>query len=422
MLENKLLSKVIDEKNFYILMKFNITAEDFALHRNVFTFIEKYVREYGQTPDYRTLVEEFADFEYLGEVADAFPYLCKELKSKRGLRESFQFLQNEVPTMFNQGKNKNFLKELYEQVESMYNASNANSYAGSNYANNGAERKARYEDNKERGTEEIIPTPYTALNEVLQLEVTDYLLIQAFSNIGKSWLASHIGVHAWKFHNKGVLHYSPELSLKQQEARNDTLLGHYDNTKLRQGELDNEERYLEWLENDFSNNEAPYMIKTMEHLPDGLTLDVIEADLQQNPNIQVLIIDGFNLITHGKGKLDRNAMTQTSRRLRQIFGKYKVLGIVVHQVNANEERENKKGKKGEEELVERVPKPASILGFSETLAVVQDASHIMSFDAVDGMGAVQLVKTRGIGKDFILNLNLNFNLGYIREVLPTDHF
>lgn len=419
MLENKLLSKVIDEKNFFILKKFNITEDDFQLHKDVYIFIEKYVREYGQTPDYRTIVEQFADFEYLGEVSDAFPYLCKELKTKHGLVNSFNFLQNEVPKMFQNGKNKNFLQELKEHVDSMYNASSATSYSGSNYANNGAERKARYQESKENGSDVIIPTPYESLNEVLQLELTDYLLIQAFSNVGKSWIASHMGVFAWmkKF---GVLHYSPELSLKQQEARNDTLIGHFNNTKIRNGELDNEEDYFEFLDG-FDSQETPYIIKTMEHLPDGLTLDVIESDLQQNPNISMVIIDGFNLITHGKGKLDRNAMTLTSRRLRQIFGKYNVLGIVVHQVNANEERENKK-KADDDEFAERVPKPASILGYSETLAVVQDASHILSFDAVDGMGALQLVKTRGIGKDKLINLHVDFNRGYIKEVTPVDYF
>src|SRR5699024_8191094 len=125
------------------------------------------------TPDYRTVVEKFADFEYFGEVNDAFPYLCKELKSKRGLRTSFNFLQNEVPKMFNNGKNKNFLKELKEHIDSMYNASSSVSHSGSNYANNGAERYARYEETKEKGSDVVIPTPYKSLNEVLQLELTD---------------------------------------------------------------------------------------------------------------------------------------------------------------------------------------------------------------------------------------------------------
>ncbi len=420
MLEAKILSKVIDEKDFFILRKFNVTEADFAVHKDVFSFIESYVREYSQTPDYRTVVEKFPDFNYMGEIYDAFPYLCKEIKSKSGVRQAYEFLTKELPHIFDSGKNKNFPKELYERAEAIYKASNSVSYAGSNYAVNGDERRKRYEESKERVSEMIVPSPYPGLNEILQLELTDYLLIQAFSNIGKSWLASHFGVHGW-LNGFGVLHYSPELSQKQQEARNDTLIGHYDNVKLRTGELDNEEKYFEFLEG-FKENETPYIIKTMEHLPDGLTLDVIESDLQQNPNVKIVIIDGFNLMQHGNGKLDRNAMTQTSRKLRQIFGKYKVLGIVVHQVNANEERENKKGKKNDEEIPERVPKPASILGYSETIAVVQDASHILSFDAVDGMGALLLAKTRGTGKDKTVNLNLNFNLGYIKEAVPMSHF
>ena len=76
---------------------------------------------------------------------------------------------------------------------------------------------------------------------------------------------------------------------------------------------------------------------------DYLNVDTIEADLQMNPNIQMVIIDGFNLMSHGKGKLDRNSMTMTSRRLRQLFAKYGVVGLVVHQVNANEEKENSDG-------------------------------------------------------------------------------
>lgn len=420
MLENKLLSKVLDEQNFFILKKYNIGESDFALHKDVYTFIESYVREYSQTPDYRTVVEQFPDFDYMGEVADAFPYLCKELKAKRGIRSSYEFLQNEVPKMFDNGKNKNFMAELHNAVSEMYSAASSVSYAGSNYANNGQERKSRYTEGKEKRSEVFIPTPYDSLNKWLGggFELTDYVLLQAFSNIGKSWLASDIGVHAWKG-GFGVLHYSPELSMKQQEARNDTLLGHFNNVNIRTGELEEEEEYFEFLDG-FDDNETPYVIKTMEHLPDGLSLDVIESDLQQNPNVKMVIIDGFNLMQHGKGKLDRNAMTATSRKLRQLFGRYQVVGLVVHQVNANEERDNKKGK--DDEVVERVPKPASILGYSETLAVVQDAAHILSFDAVDGMGAVQLVKTRGLGKDKIMNLNLNFNLGFIKEASPVDYF
>ncbi|CDQ21719.1 DnaB-like helicase C-terminal domain-containing protein [Halobacillus karajensis] len=418
MLEAKLLSKVLDEQNFFILKKYNITESDFTTYGKVFSYIERYVKQHGQTPDYRTVVAEFEDFDYMGEVADAFSYLCKEIKVARGLNESFSFLEKKVPQMFDKGRNKNFVSDLYEEVSRMYRASTVTSHVGSNYAENGAERKKRYQENKERQSEEVVPTPYNVLNEFLHLELTDYLLIQAFSNVGKSWIASHIGTHAW---SKGfnIIHYSPELSQKQQEARNDTLLGKYNNVGIRTGELDNEDQYYDFLDQ-FADNEAFYQIKTMEHLPDGLTVDAIEADLQQNPETKVVIIDGFNLIQHGKGKVDRNAMTQTSRRLRQMFGRHKVLGIVVHQVNANEERENKKG--DEDEVDERIPKPASILGYSETLAVVQDASHILSFDAVDGMGALQLVKTRGEGKDRTVDLHLNFNLGMIREVTPIDSF
>ena len=186
---------------------------------------------------------------------------------------------------------------------------------------------------------------------------------------------------------------------------------------IRTGSLENEEKYFRYLEG-FSESETPYIIKTMEDI-DYLNVDTIEADLQMNPNIQMVIIDGFNLMSHGKGKLDRNSMTMTSRRLRQLFAKYGVVGLVVHQVNANEEKENKKKAEKSESPM---PKPASIMGYSETIAVVQDACTILSFDAVDGNGQLYIPKCRGTGKEKTVHLNLNFNYGYISEASPVDYF
>jgi replicative DNA helicase len=246
--------------------------------------------------------------------------------------------------------------------------------------------------------------------------LSDYLLIQAFTNSGKTWIASHIAVHAWKVGRHGVLHYSPEISKQQQEDRNDTLLGHYNNVQLRNGTLTNEDEYFTFLDG-FQEDEVPYLIKTMEDLQEGLSLDVIEADLQLNPNIKVVLIDGFSLMDHGKG--DTSSMAKTSRRLRQIFGKYNVLGIVVNQVSASSEKE--KGKEKQEDGT-TLPNPAGLLGFSSTSAVIQDAAHVLSFDAVNGYGQLYIPKTRGTGKEAVVDLNCNFNSGFITEASPVDHF
>lgn len=419
MLETKLLSRIITDRNFKGLLTYNITEHDFTVDRGVYTFIRNFVDEYNQTPSYEAVLSRFPDFQYQEDVYDSFPYLCKELKKRRARSRVYDVLQNKVSEKYQEEEVDGFLEWIDGEIKSIKQITAAGTGLGTNYATNGHDRRRRYEESKESGSDIIIKLPYESLNIAMDggPTLTDFLLLQAFTNVGKSWIASHIGVYAWKYGGNGVLHYSPELSKAQQENRNDTVLGHFNNIQLRHGDLHNEDAYFKFLD-EFKDNETPYLIKTMEDLPKGLSIDVIEADLQLNPNIRVVIIDGFNLMQHGKG--DRAAMANTSRKLRQVFGKYNVLGIVVHQVSAESEKEKSKKKPEGEGPV--MPNPAGLLGFSETSAVIQDAAHVLSFDAVNGFGQIYLPKTRGTGKEKTIDLKCDFNVGKIEEASPVDHF
>ncbi|MCS0827451.1 AAA family ATPase [Cytobacillus firmus] len=416
LLEAKLLSKVLIDKEFFVLAKYNIQPDDFSAYRSVYEYIKDFTREYGQTPDYRDVVAKFPKFEMQIEVFDTFAYLCKALKKARVKKRIFDVLTTQAGVKYKESEIDAFIEWMGEEISTAKNVLKSSTGLGTNYANNGDERKKRYEETKEKGSGLFIETPYESLTRYLDggFELGDYVLLQAFSNVGKSWIASHIGTHAWlKGHQ--VIHYSPELSKAQQENRNDTLIGHFNNVAIRNGELKNEEKYFKYLEN-FKDNDTGYIIKTMEDI-DKLDVDLIEADLQMNPETKMVIIDGFNLMSHGKG--DRTGMTQTSRRLRQLFARYGVVGIVVHQVNASEQKENSKKNDNAESPV---PRPASMFGYSETIAVIQDACTVLSYDAVDGNGAIFIAKCRGTGKEKQVDLNVNYNMGFIEEGSPVNYF
>lgn len=233
----------------------------------------------------------------------------------------------------------------------------------------------------------------------------------------KSWIATQIGQTAWR--NKfGVIHYSPELSKKQQTYRWETLDGHFNNVDLRRGQLDNEDVYMDYLDDFDEQNDTPYIIKTMEDLPDGLTIDVIEADLQMHPNVGMVIIDGFNLMVHGKGNNLRNNMTATSRQLRQVFGRHMVAGVVVHQTNSSSEKENSK----EDEDGLRIVQPPKLTDYSETIAIVQDCATGLTFDQYDGVGKLSIEKAREPSVGKVVDLHCDFNHGYVTEALVTDQF
>ncbi|MTV49829.1 DNA helicase [Heliobacillus mobilis] len=419
MLESQLLSKVLDEKNFAVLYRYQIDITDFPTLCEAYVFIREYVRENQTTPDYRTVVAQFETFDYQPEVADTFKYLCTRLKAQSAKRRAFELLQNQAVKKFSELPGDKFVQWLKTETERIETTTLVRFDVGTNFATNGDERKQWYESAKEQRSRTYLPTPYPSLTEALGggFEVSDYVLLMAFTNRGKSWIASHMGLTAWE-NGFGVLHYSPELSKKQQTLRLDTLMGNFDNVKLRRGSLTNEAQYLNYLSAfNAETGLAPYVIKTMEDLPAGLSLEVIEADLHVYQNIKMVIIDGFNLMNHGKGRM-RDSMSFTSRRLRQIFGRYQVVGLVVHQTPGAAEKE----KRQEDEAGRRLVKPPRLTDYSETVAVIQDAATALTFDASDGIGMISIEKAREPNVGQVIELTCNFNEGRIRETDITDQF
>jgi replicative DNA helicase len=418
MIEHQLISKVLDENNFYILNKFNVKDTDFYAIPEVFEFVRDYNKEHGSNPDYRTVVAKFEAFNYMPEVVDSFPFLCKAVKNATAKRGAVELLQKEAGKKFGELQGTDFINWLASEVNSIKDMASADSYAGENYATSGADRWSAYQESKENRTFKFIPTPYESLTKWLGggFELGDYVLLQAYTNRGKSWIASHIGVTAW-LNKFGVLHYSPELSYTQQSQRNDTLVGHFNNSKLKVGQLSNEAEYESFLGNFNHEQDTPYIVKTMEHLPQGLSTDVISADLQANPDIKMVIIDGFILMSHKGRDGNRNNMSNTSRQLRQLFARHGVVGIVVHQTPTSAEKDNK----AEDETGARMVKPPELHQYSESVALIQDACSILNYDQADGVGKILLAKTRTPNVNKELTLHCDYNHGYIKEATAIDY-
>jgi replicative DNA helicase len=419
-MESKLLSKVLDEQNVSILRKGNITVEDFYTQSATYNFIVNYSKQYGEIPPFETVTAECPTFEYTTPVNDHFNFLIKSVKNATAKRKSYELLMKEAGDKFQKMQGIDFVNWLADEANHLKDICEVESGMGTDFATNGKERLDSYIERKENRSGRYIPTPYPSLTQWLGggFELGDYILLNAYTNRGKSWLGSQIGVTAWS-NGFGVLHYSPELSKSQQLDRLDTLFGHFNNTELKAGQLMDENKFTKYLSTFNDDNEIPYIVKTMGDLKNGLTLEVIEADLQANPAIQMVIIDGFNLIAHkSKGGSNRDAMSNTSRQLRQMFGKYEVAGLVVAQTPTSAEKENQ----AKDEAGTRIVTPPEIYQYSETVAVIQDACTVLTFDQYQGVGKLKLAKARTpfVGKE--IELHVDFNLGWIREVEAIDYF
>lgn len=419
-MENRLLSKVLDQKDITMLYRGNVTEQDFYSQQQAYKFIMSYTKQYGEVPEVETVTAECDTFDYTPEVTDHFNYMIKQVKNATAKRKAFELLQKEAGDKFQKLQGIDFVNWLATEANHIKDIVEVESGMGTNYATNGKERWDSYIDRKENRTFQYIPTPYRSLTEKLGggFELSDYVLLMAFSNRGKSWIATDIGITSWN-NGFGVMHYSPELSKRQQLDRNDTLNGHFQNSALRIGGLKNEEQYKQYLSNFTEKNDTPYIVKTMEDLNQGLSVDVIEADLQANPNIKMVIIDGLLLMSHKtKGNSNRDALSNTSRALRQLFGKYKVVGIVVHQTPQSAEKENQE----KDEAGTRMVKCPELHQYSESIATIQDACTVLTFDQFQGVGKIKLAKSRTPHVGDEIELHADFDNGYIKEVESYDYF
>ncbi len=412
LVEFKLLSKILDEGNFTILNRFNITENDFTEGLDAYKFIKEYWKEHHEVPSPSTVAEE-CEFEYI-DTPDKLEYLVKAVKNNTAKRKAFDLLQNQASEKFNTLKGVEFVNWMTEEFERIKEMIDVGVSSGINFATNGHERWKWYQEAEANGQTVSIPTPYPKMNEALAggNDLGDYVLLLAYTNQGKSWIASQFGLTAW-VNGFGVLHYSPEMNKKQTAARLDTLYGHFSNVHLGAGQLYNKDEYKEYLKQFNEENKVPYLIKAMEDLHQGLSVATIEADLIANPEIKFVIIDGFNLMSHRGQDGNRNNMSNTSRKLRQLFGRYGVVGFVVHQTPTTARKEQLAEL---EELDDGFPVAPKLTDYSETVAVIQDAVTVLTFGYKDGLGKLAIRKARKPCVDFETNLHINFNKGYITEV------
>ena len=116
-IENRLLSRIIDNNDIAVVARYNLTAGDFTTQADTFKFIQDYYKQYGEAPAYTTVVAECESFEYVPEVLDSPDYMCKKIKADNAKRKSFDLLQREATEKFSKLNGADFITWLHEETQ-----------------------------------------------------------------------------------------------------------------------------------------------------------------------------------------------------------------------------------------------------------------------------------------------------------------
>lgn len=429
MLEAQLLNAIITSRDDTALVRNGlIDKKQWLTHQEPFLYITNHLKEYGELPSVSSVISNTDNFE-IEETSESVETLCKKLIERNLKNAQKEFLQD-AAKKFGELSAYELLLKMEEKVQELQKLSAKRVDNGLDWTSSGVERANEYNERKKKDFSRRVPFLFEELTDILgEMHGGYYVSIMGFTSKGKTWLGLLQSLVANRAGLKVVIE-SGEMSKPEVAFRLDSLDGGFNNRGLFTGNLDfhSEEQYLEWL-NKFNkeNGRAPMIIKTQEDWPNGLTLQQIEHDIQVNKP-DVMVIDQFSLIKHSSN--DRHGMTNTSRRLKELAGKYGMVIILLYQANGDSEKRKGKEENAEDGVKELTPPRMS--DYSETIAVIQDSDTVLTFDSTTwkdeqtkqqcGKALLYVGKNRSGGEGTELDLNWVPNNGIIHVRRATDAF
>lgn len=430
MIELQLLNAVLKDRDAGALIRNGVNEKSqWITRQDAYQFVLKHLNEYGELPTVNNVIENIDGFEAMDTV-ESPDTLAKKL-IERNLKNCEKEFMVTVAQKFGDYDAYEILRKFEQQVEVLQKIANKKGYSGIDWSSTGEQRKEEYENRKTKGFSNRVPYMFEELTPILGDMTTGfYLTIMGFTSKGKTWLGMLQAMAAHKVGMK-VLLESGEMSKPEVSFRLDTLKGGFSNRGLYTGALDfkTEEEYIKYLGSfNIDGCVTPFIIKTQEDWANGLSLAQIEHDIQ-TIKPQLLVIDQFSLIRHTSA--DRAGMTNTSRRLKELAGKYGIVIVLLYQANGDyEKRKSKDDKQTDNAVKELIPPRLS--DYSETIAIIQDSDVVLTFDSTTwmdeqtkkqcGKALLSVGKSRTGGEGTELDLNWIPNYGIIQSRKPVDIF
>lgn len=411
--ELQLLNYSLENKDWGVVDNNNLNEEHFPVHKDAFNYIKDFKKTNGQLPTLETVMNTFEEFEpveleKIDVVVESLQEDWLHRKFKPVLKKSAELVANK--------KTVDAIQEMKIQSTNMLKMIGSQS-KGYSYIGMAEQRKEKYLSIHGRSEDEILG--YTTGFAPLDLatnglisggEETDYFLVFAPSNMGKTLISSFMSMAQWQ--SSLDWDYPAYFALEQvaeEIARNwDNVLAGVSNLAMQRGTLTGEQRdkYIDFLDR----------LKQKKK-------DMVIYDVQRNGGRPYTVADIQRIIEsegHNRFVLDqlskvrlnsslgnndlRQRLFDVSAEVREMILGTGVPGYVVAQANRDSAKRVKKSLEDSEVTGEDV---------GETYAIFQDASKGISIIKInDNTFKVQVIKNRGnaSGQQFLVRYNFDTGL------------
>lgn len=419
--ELQLLNHTLEQKDWDVIDKNGFGEEHFPVHKDAFNFIKDFKKKNNQVPTLETVMNTFEEFEPVE--LEQITVVVESLKED-WLHRQFKPILKRSAELVAEKKTLDAIQELKLQSTNMLKLIGSQG-KGYSYTGMAEHRKNRYMKIHGRKEDEIMgfttgfaPLDLATNGLISDGEETDYFLVFAPSNMGKTLITSFMSMSAW---NSSLnWDYPAYFALEQRAeevARNwDNVLAGVSSLAMQRGTMTGEQKdkYIDFLDRLQKKQKDMIIYDVQRNGGKPYTVAEINRILESEGHNR-FVLDQLSKVrlnhTMTSGGDLRQRLFDTSAEVREMILGTGIPGYVVAQANRDSAKRVKKSLEDSEVSGEDV---------GETYAIFQDASKGISIIKInDNTFKIQVIKNRGNASNQNFLVRYNFDSGLV-NVLNSD--
>jgi len=346
------ISKLLDTSQEEFRETVKIIPDEYiqGIERHVYSFIKKYYRESkGKMPTPIAVKKKFPDFKRV-KASDSLHYYRTELRNRSEYETFTRYITSIQDNLFNKDIDK--AKENFHGlgIDIAKHSLHTTETARTGFS----DRRREYNKIKSGEISLGYKTGIPLFDKHIGGITDEFFAVVGKRGVGKTFLLLLMMANIWKQVNNPVVFVSNEMGLKKILKRVDSVVGRFNSSRYRKGQLtQKEEIRLKKLPKLYKKLSELYVINGA-----GKSVDEIEYELiSLEPSL--LCVDGLYLTNMGFNDPYRDTLA-ASRAYQRISQRYSLPTIATSQLNDDEVTKYARAVEEDADIVLRMRQPPAL--------------------------------------------------------------
>lgn len=319
--ENRIIAKIVTERDLTAVRDRGVTPKWFygPEHKDALDFILKHYEKYGEVPTKVAFQSHFGTKYKIVSIPESMDYLldtCAEHAQWMHAKEAALNVADDLKDR----RTADAIASMEAGLAQIRSFSPVKTHLVNSMDNDRLEERWREYDSRKTSTGLLgYSTGFPTIDDAtLGLQNGQLVTLLAQQKVGKTSLCLTMGNNIYMKHKAHILFVTFEMSVRELEMRQESLMAHINFRHLQKGDLTplEEKRYDEWLDMAQADYDWPFHFMDVGS---GATVSAVEATaVRHDP--AVIFVDGIYMMTD-EVTGERNsweAITNITRALKRL--------------------------------------------------------------------------------------------------------